>query len=257
MDPSPFYDDIAQYYDLIYEDWEGSMNRQGAALAEILGLPRLGVRQGCRILDVAAGIGTQAIPLASRGYQVVARDLSAKAVARLTHEARRRGLSIDAAKADMREIVEHVEGTFDVVIALDNSITHLQSDDEILVALRGMATVLTPAGTVLISVRDYETVDRSPSSSHPYGERTRDGRRFRLGQEWTWLDTSHYRTTMTIEELVDNRWTDVVRTDARYYAIPIPRLLGLMEEAGLRSSRVDEGHFFQPVLSGLGGGNRP
>ena len=27
MDQSQFYDDLAEYYDLIYVDWEGSMGR--------------------------------------------------------------------------------------------------------------------------------------------------------------------------------------------------------------------------------------
>lgn len=48
---------------------------------------------------------------------------------------------------------------------------------------------------------DYDEVDRSSPSRHRYGERTRGERLFRLGQEWTWLDGSRYRTTMIVEEL--------------------------------------------------------
>ena len=58
---------------------------------------------------------------------------------------------------------------------------------------------------------------------------------------------------MVIEEHVGGRWTDVVRADAEYYAIAIPRLLELMHEAGLRSRRVEEVTFFQPVLRGCAG----
>ena len=59
MSASPFYDDIAEYYDLIYADWEDSMRRQGAAISEML-QPLGGSRRagGLRVLDVAAGIVT-------------------------------------------------------------------------------------------------------------------------------------------------------------------------------------------------------
>jgi hypothetical protein len=30
--PTRFYDDIADYYDLIFADWQESMTRQGAAI---------------------------------------------------------------------------------------------------------------------------------------------------------------------------------------------------------------------------------
>jgi hypothetical protein len=150
----------------------------------------------------------------------------------------------------MRVVGDSVDGRFDAVIAFDNSIPHLLSDDEIVATFRGFSRLLNPNGTLLISVRDYDRVDRTPTSVHPHGERTRAERAFRLSQEWAWLDDSHYQTTMVVEERVEGRWTDLVRTDAQYYAIPIPRLLDLMDEAGFVSSRVEEVPFFQPVLRG-------
>ena len=248
MDQAPFYDDIAEYYDLIYADWEDSMERHGAAISAMLGNPES--RSDLRILDAAAGIGTQALPLAALGYDVVARDLSSGAIARLSREAEIRGLTIDAESADMRVVGDSVDGLFDVVVAFDNSIPHLLGDDEIAATFRGFLRLLNPGGSLLISVRDYEQIDRTSISVHPYGERFRAERAFRLSQEWEWLDTSHYQTTMVVEEQVEGRWIDVVRTSAEYYAISIPRLLELIEEAGFVSNRVDEVPFFQPVLCG-------
>ena len=62
---------------------------------------------------------------------------------------------------------------------------------------------------------------------------------------------------MVVEEHLDGTWTDVLRTDAEYYAISLPRLLELMEESGLRSRRVEEVPFFQPVLRGLAATDQP
>jgi len=60
------------------------------------------------VLDVAAGVGTQALPLASAGFVVTARDLSPGAVARLSREVASRGLSIDVEQADMRSVGDTV-----------------------------------------------------------------------------------------------------------------------------------------------------
>ncbi len=251
MDQAPFYDDIAEYYDLIYADWESSMDRHGAAISAMLEKPEsLRSRSDFRILDASAGIGTQALPLAALGYDVVARDLSSGAITRLSREAEARGLIIDAKAADMRTVGDSVDGLFDAVIAFDNSIPHLLSDDEIAATFLGFSRLLNPGGSLLISVRDYDHVDRTPNSVHLHGERTRAERAFRVSQEWAWLDTSHYQTTMVVEEQLEGRWIDVVRTDAQYYAISITRLLDLMEAAGLVPNRVDEVPFFQPVLRG-------
>lgn len=245
VDQAPFYDDLAEYYDLIYSDWEGSMRRHGAAISAMFGRSPA---PDVRVLDLSAGIGTQSLPLASLGYGVVARDLSSKSIVRLKREAESRGLTIDAGQGDMREIGESVAGPFDLIIAFDNSIPHLQTDAEIVKAFHGMSQLLAADGVVLISVRDYGTVDRSPTSFHSYGERSRAGRRFRLGQEWTWLDVSHYRTTMLFEELTEGRWTELFRTNAEYYAVSVDRLIDLMGDAGLEGSRVEDIDFFQPVL---------
>ncbi len=248
MAPSRFYDDLAEYYDLVYPDWEASMERQGRAIARML---EEGIRpeplQGLRVLDVAAGIGTQTLPLARLGCRMTARDLSGAAIARLRREAARRDLEIDAAKADMRTLSGSLKGPFHAVIAFDNSLPHLQNDEEIRAALEGFWELLVPGGQILVSVRDYDNMSRASPSTHPYGARTREGRAFRLAQHWTWIDRDHYRTTFVIEERRGVEWAEVVRTDALYYAVPVRRLLELMEQAGFTGCRQSEVPFYQPV----------
>ncbi len=244
---SRFYDEIAEYYDLIYADWEGSMIRHGSAISELLGDRRPG---DTRILDVASGIGTQALPLAALGYDVVARDLSEGALRRLRREADARGLHLDIAHCDMAEVGGTVQGEFDAIIAMDNSIPHLLSDTDVVATLRGLRKLLAPGGVLLLSVRDYDHVDRAVRSSHPYGVREREGHRYRLGQEWEWYDASHYRTTLVVEAENRGRWREIVRTTTAYYALSIERVLEMMVEAGFTAERVVESNFFQPVLRG-------
>ena len=50
---------------------------------------------GARILDLGTGPATQAIALAKRGYDVVATDIAASAIAKARHAATREGVRID------------------------------------------------------------------------------------------------------------------------------------------------------------------
>ena len=133
---------------------------------------------------------------------------------------------------------------------MDNSLPHLLTDSEVSVALSQFHELLVPGGVLLISVLDYAKVDRKPKSTHPCGERHRGTKTFRLGQTWEWLDSSHYRTTLLIEESREWGWESVCETHATYYAISIPRLLELMEAAGFVSCGQSNSSLFQPVLSG-------
>jgi SAM-dependent methyltransferase len=251
-DSTPFYDDLADHYHLVYEDWEAAMTRQGRALRAIFGrlFPRWGGEEALRILDAAAGIGTQSLPLAAAGHRVVARDLSPAAVARLRREAVIRELAIDVDVADMRTLDETLDPGFDVVMAFDNAIPHLVEDDDIVAAFSSWNRLLRSGGSVLISVRDYDAVERGVDTTHPYGERGYEGRTYRLEQRWSWRDDETYDTTFAVEEEVDDRWVTRVETTARYRAISLHRLSELMRAAGLLPRRMDGVEFHQPVLAG-------
>ena len=89
MDTTKSYDELASQYHLIFEDWELSVERQGAALSSIL-QGKCGLATTARILDCACGIGTQSLGLAKMGFRVAGCDLSARAIERARLEASRR-----------------------------------------------------------------------------------------------------------------------------------------------------------------------
>ncbi|MEQ9401607.1 MAG: class I SAM-dependent methyltransferase [Longimicrobiales bacterium] len=248
MTPRGFYDELADVYHLIFQDWEASMARQGSAISSMIAASIPADPAQVRVLDVASGIGTQALPLARLGFDVTARDLSVRAVDRLEREAAQRKLEIDAAVADMRSVSASAGGPFDVVIAFDNSLPHLLNDEEILRALREFRKVLRPGGILLVSLRDYAAVDRTGPSRHPYAEREDDGRRLRLGQVWEWTDAYRYRTTMTLEEAKGGVWTEVFSTTTSYYAISCDRLVELVLRSGFTTCDFSDVVFYQPVL---------
>jgi len=248
MATSDFYDTLAPYYHLIYEDWEVSIVRQSRVLDAIIrstsGAPPRSV------LDTSCGIGTQSIGLAQLGYEVTASDLSPSAVARAQREASRRGLSIQCSVADMRGVHAHHRRLFDVVIACDNSIPHLLSDAEILVAFEDFYRCLAPGGLCLISVRDYATVDIGTRVQlHNCGVRHVGGTRYVLLQVWE-LHAPLYDTTFYVIEHREGAQPITHASQATYYAVPITTLMRLMEQVGFSDVRRIDDKFFQPVLVG-------
>lgn len=240
-----FYDGLAPYYHLIFEDWQASIDRQGSWLEAFIRGEWPGART---VLDAAAGIGTQALGLLARGFRVTASDLSPVAVARAAEEARRRGLQLPTAVADLRALsAVHGGGAFDLVIACDNALPHLLTDDELLAALRECLRCVRPGGGLLVSVRDYAEPG-SGSQIHPYGVRRTPQGRFVLFQVWDW-DGPHYDLSFYIVHEADGAApvTHVFRD--RYHAVPPARLLELMRAAGWERVRRVEG-FYQPVLVG-------
>jgi len=75
------YDELARYYDQIFEDWEASIVRQATVLSAVL-RNECGERRPVRVLDSACGIGTQSLGLAMEGFDVEGCDISSAAVQR-------------------------------------------------------------------------------------------------------------------------------------------------------------------------------
>ena len=244
-DPEAFYDALAPYYHFIYADWEASIERQSTGLSTVLG--EFGVPAGARILDAAAGIGTQTIGLASRGYDVTASDLSSAAIRRLEREAERRQLAIRTTVADLRDLGAVCSGPFAAVIACDNAIPHLLSDAEIEQAFVQCHRCLAPGGVLLVSVRDYAAIERKSPDIRPYGARTDGDRRYTVEQVWEW-DGDQYDLTLRIHEDAPDGPTQTHSFRTRYYAVTTATLERLLRKAGFaRVERRDE-WFFQPLL---------
>ena len=251
VDTQQFYDDLSSYYHLIFEDWGASMARQGEALVQLISSELREIDVGAvRVLDAACGIGTQALPLAARGFQVTARDLSPAAVTRLQREAQVRQLVIDATVADMRQVASSVSGSFDVVLAFDNSLAHLLDDKDLSAAFQQFFSVLRLGGVFLCSVRDYDNVQRGKPATHLYGRREYGGNIFYLRQEWSWDDPMHYQGMIIINKETPSGLTQELCTSSRFYAVSIGRLLELMHESGFKDCRRIDETIYQPILTG-------
>jgi SAM-dependent methyltransferase len=248
-DARHFYDELADHYHLIFENWEASITRQAEALASIL-------KRECnssvtiRILDCACGIGTQALGLAKRGFAVTASDLSPAAVARLRLEASQRGLDIPSFVADVIDLGSVPESNFDAVICMDNTLPHLESDEQLVRALGQIRIKLRPHGLLMASIRDYDRlvvekpVVQGPAFYHD------NGRRRIVVQIWDWLDELRYVFHLYITRETANGW-QTFHSTAGYRAMKRDKLTNAMKQAGFRNVRwlfPTESGFYQPIV---------
>ena len=199
-----FYGPLADYYHLIFEDWDQSIERQVRTLNPIIASQ---APQGyLRILDCACGIGTQAIGFAKSGHQVVASDLSQAAVTRAKLEAKHRGLNIKFYTSDMTSLAEIVETSFNVVAVMDNALPHL-SADEVRKAVQAMGSKLRPDGLLIASIRDYDRlITQRPTIQEPafYGK---EGERRIVHQVWELIDSARYIVHLYITTQSETIWT--------------------------------------------------
>jgi SAM-dependent methyltransferase len=114
----------------------------------------LGLQRGARVLDLACGPGRQAVELASRGYEVVALDLSLPMLARAGDTAQERGTKLNFIQGDMREL--QFETSFDGVYNVGTSFGYFDDETNAKV-LQGVFRALKPGGRFLLEMcnRDY------------------------------------------------------------------------------------------------------
>ena len=246
-----FYDDLADEYDLILEDWDAAVRRQAPQLAALLA--SMGLRPPATVLDCTCGIGTQAIGLAMEGFAVQGTDLSPGAVARARREATRYGVDVPFAVADVRALAEVVPGPFDAVLSFDNALAHLLDDGDLRRAVAAMVEATRPGGVVAASTRDYDVLAGERPTATPVRRHLGEGAERASFQLWDWADDgASYRMEQVVLRGADGSW-EGSGTVTTLRALRRAELEAAFASAGLvdlRRHEPAEIGFHQPVLVG-------
>ena len=245
-----FYDGLADEYHLLFADWDASVRRQGEILDRLIA-GQLGPPPH-QVLDCACGIGTQALGLAARGYQVHGTDISPAAVERAQREAARIGVPLTTAVADLRTL-QAVEGTFDVVLACDNAIPHLLTDDDLQLAALGMRAKLREDGLLVVSIRDYDDlIAQKPRAELPRVFDRPDGRQIAF-QVWDWDERAPiYTLHQYVVREAEGTW-QTHHQETVYRALQRAELAEIVRAAGFREVTWHlpaETGYYQPILTG-------
>ena len=249
-----FYDALSPFYhDNMGWDWDAVMREEGAILHRFLGV-RTGRSGPCALLDCACGIGTQAIGLALHGHRVHATDLSAVSVDCARREASRIGVDMTFGVADFRDLGASVSGTFDVVVACDNSIAHCLSDEDLAAAMASMKSRLVPGGVLLLSVRDYRPLaEDRPRFNNQHVQDRPDGRRV-VFQVWDWADDGHSYLMHQFLVRQDGSGFETRHFQTKLRALQRDEVIAALEAAEYGDRRwhlPEETGYYQPIITAL------
>lgn len=108
-------------YDKLYAMEKDAL---GAPYAPVQAMIDTHVPAGSTILDVGAGQGRDALPLARRGHRVTALDSAPHGLADITHAAEAEGLTVSCIEADITDW--SADATYDVLLC--NRVLHMLSE---------------------------------------------------------------------------------------------------------------------------------
>lgn len=116
---------------------------------------RLTPRGTAIALDLGAGFGMHSVPLARRGFSVVAVDSSSELLRELRVYAG--GLPIRTVEADLLDFAMHACGSPEVILCMGDTLTHLSSKGAVESLFAQAAAALAPGGVFVVTFRDYTT----------------------------------------------------------------------------------------------------
>jgi len=104
-------------------------------------------------VDLGAGFGMHAIPLARTGCAVLAIDTSAFLLAQLKQYGA--GLPIDLVCGDLLEFRRHLNRNADLIVCMGDTLAHLEDHARLESLFREVAAALAPNGKFVATFRDY------------------------------------------------------------------------------------------------------
>lgn len=216
---------LAPVYSWMAGGHEAALAR-GAAEVDALALPG---SPGELVVDLGAGFGVHAIPLARRGARVLAIDTSPLLLDELSALAT--GLSIRTVVDDLLAFRRHLEEPPMAVLCLGDTLTHLQSHGEVQQLVTGASAVLPPGGTLVFSFRDY-TIERTGDERFIQVRADRD----RILACFLEYQPRHVVVHDILHELAEGRWSTSV-SHYRKLKIAPEALVRLLAATGLDARR--------------------
>jgi SAM-dependent methyltransferase len=106
-------------------------------------------------VDLGAGFGMHAIPLARRGFAVLAMDSCGELLETLRQAAG--DLPIRTVEGDLLTFARHVDGLSEVVLCMGDTLTHLPDIASVGALFDAVAKQLCAGGKFVLTFRDYST----------------------------------------------------------------------------------------------------
>jgi predicted RNA methylase len=149
---------LADVYSWMYGGWDAALARY----TEFFAARGIAPRKSARVVDLGAGCGFQAIPLARLGFRVTAIDLDRKLLAELRAHAG--DAKIETVCADLVDFRRHAREPLELVVCMVDTLLHLPSEDVVEGLFGDVLAALEPDGSFIATFRDFsvaaEDLDR-------------------------------------------------------------------------------------------------
>ncbi len=149
------FEELALAYDNAI-DWELRLKREIPFLVDLVD-----GKGEARILDLACGSGRHAVALAQQGYKVVGLDKSKSMIKAARKLARKEKVTVDFLVADMVTMKEAVEGEFNLITCLGNSLALLPSYNVLKKTIAAVHPLLGIGGMFSVQTLNFEEIRRS------------------------------------------------------------------------------------------------
>jgi 2-polyprenyl-3-methyl-5-hydroxy-6-metoxy-1,4-benzoquinol methylase len=140
---------LGPIYTWMVGDVNAALSRSDAELDALL-LPS---KPAGTAVDLGAGFGLHSLPLARRGFTVVAIDSYEPLLQELV--ARKGALPIRTVNADLLTFRAHVVEPVDVIVCMGDTLPHLPNHSNVESLLGDVAASLSPGGLFVATFRDY------------------------------------------------------------------------------------------------------
>lgn len=141
--------DRAESYDRQI-DWSARMGRELPLLKDAFGPPGEG-----RLLDAGCGTGRHVVALGTAGYRVVGADKSRDMIRVAERNCAAAGVDAPLHPYVFEELRERLEGVFDGIYCLGNSLAASGSAAAVREALENFGAVLQPGGKLVVQVLNF------------------------------------------------------------------------------------------------------
>jgi 2-polyprenyl-3-methyl-5-hydroxy-6-metoxy-1,4-benzoquinol methylase len=155
------FDDISIAYDNTI-DWKSRLKRE---MPFILSL--IENIESPSVLDIACGSGRHSVALASQGAEVIGLDHSKSMIQEAKKHAATANVAPKFIVADMECIRTSVEGTFDLIICLGNSLALTNSIDSLKKVVNDIFHLLKDGGSFVAQVLNFEEIHWTGFRSFP------------------------------------------------------------------------------------------
>lgn len=137
----------------IYSWMVGDLEAASARAANELDALGIAARANGTAVDLGAGFGLHALPLARRGYAVTAIDSCQTLLDEL--RLRTKELPVTAQAANLSDFTKWVAGPVDVILCMGDTLTHLPDYSGVERLVSDVARSLAPGGVFATTFRDY------------------------------------------------------------------------------------------------------